>query len=75
MLPMLLPSIMVRNYLTPNMPKDDPVNKDALIFSEFDVYSICGYLANIWCVNLDNNDVVSDIEKAIYSSLGRERND
>jgi len=51
------------------MAADDPVDSEAMIFTEADVYMICGYLARIWGVEDDADDRCADTERAIMDVL------
>lgn len=53
------------------MAADDLVDTEAMIFTEADVYMICGYLAEHW--GLDDGSVTEDTEAAITAVLSNRK--
>lgn len=51
------------------MAADDIVDQEALIFTEADVYMICGFLAGEWGVDGSGAEHAEDVERAITEVL------
>lgn len=53
------------------MASDDPVDDEAMIFTEFEVYMIGGFLAGLWVPDLDDDEGCKDISTAITTVLSK----